>query len=918
MAKPPRGRSWYGCVIVLAATQVLHPQTGAPVAQHFNLPLTFEENRGQSGSEVRFLARASQYSAFFTDRGVTIAGGNGSETVKMSVTSAGPGTRVHGENRLSGKVNYFCGSDRGKWLTDLATYGKLRYAEIYPGIDLVYHANGQQIEFDFDVAPQADPKQIRLHLSGPANLRLNQAGDLLAGPVVFHKPAVYQVVDGNRIPVAAAFRIVDSTNAGFSLDVYDSSKALVIDPTLAYATYIGPASESEITGVSMGVDGSGNAYIAGSTNSINVPVTEGALQTGVATGKNNLTGFVAKLNPSGTGLVYATYLGGEGQDALIGMAVDATGSAYVVGETTSRSFPISKSAYQTTCSAYCGFVSKLSPDGSSLIYSTYLGNKGSGIPMISAIAVNAAGNAYLTGYTNGQPFPTTSGAFQTSGAASGFVAELDVAGTSLVYSTLLGGTTGTTIPTAIALDRTGNAYVTGMAGGGFPITPGAYQTASGGGFLSKVAPLGTRLIYSTLMGSSGDTPSSVAVDAAGNAYVAGFASSSYPTTSGAFQTKGGGIFVTKFNPNGSGVVYSTFVNAHGTPSGFLPQLAIDASGHAYVTGLAGANLPLTSDALHVSGSGSFLTVLDPAGLSAIYSTYTGGDEGTAIALDNAGSVYIAGAAASTSTTVPVTGGAFQPKPGNGSTAFVMKIAFSPVVTPSVSDVVNAAGAQPGIVPGSYATIFGSNLSPVTDSWNNSIGNGSLPVSLDGVSVSVGGTPAYVNYVSPGQINFLAPDVPSGPVSITVATPSGTSSAYASSASVYGPGFFLLPGNQPVATHLDYTFAAKNGTYPGFATVPARPGETIILWGTGFGPTTPDAPVGILVPSSQTYSTTVLPSITISTLPAQVYGAVLSPGFAGLYQIAIQIPNSLANGDWPVLAAIGGMISQTGVLLTVQF
>jgi uncharacterized protein (TIGR03437 family) len=911
-------RLWWGaCAVWLSACQMLQART----AQPYGSPLIFEENRGQADPDIRYISRGSQYSLFFTDRDIVFASEDGSEAVKMSLGAANRGTRVLAENRLAGKVNYLYGSDREKWLTNLPTYANLRYPDVYPGIDMLYHADGRQMEFDFAVAPKADPRRIRLHLSGAAGIRISQSGDLLLGrtdgTVVFHKPSVYQKVNDRRIAVDAAFEILDRDTVGFSLGVYDPARALVIDPALSYATYIGPVNENNITGVAMAVDLSGSVYVTGSTSSFaNVPVTPGAFQTGVFAGKSVLTGFVTKLNPSGTGLVYATYLGGEGVDALTGVAVDASGSAYVVGGTTSKSFPVSKGAYQTDCTGYCGFVSKLSPDGTSLIYSTYLGKApGIGMPFITGIALNSVGNAYVAGYTGSSPFPTTPGAFQSSGAA-GFVAELDPTGASLVYSTLLGGM-GSLI-SAITVDKVGSAYVTGFITSGFPVTPGAYQSTSGSGFVTKLDLLGSKLVFSTLIGGPGlsDTPSSIAVDSGGNAYIAGLANSGvYPTTPGAYQTKGSGLFVTKFNPTGTGLVYSTFLNPKGSPSGFLPQLAVDGAGSAYVTGLAGGGLPLTTDAFSTTGGGGFLTVLDPAGTSAVYSSYVGGDEGTAIALDAAGSVYIAGAASSGS--VPVTTGAFQPKLVSGTTAFVVKFSFPPGTTPVVSGVVNGASSLSGIVPGSFATIFGSNLSPVTDLWNNSIVNGALPATLDGVSVSVAGMPAYVSYVSPGQINFLAPDVGAGPVSVTVTTPAGTSAPYASSAITYQPAFFLIPGNQPVATHLDFTLAAKNGTYPGLTTVPAKPGETIILWGTGFGPTSPAAPTGMVVPSTQTYSTATLPMINISTPPAQVYGAALAPGFAGLYQIAVQVPASIANGDWPVLATIGGVKSETGIVLTVQ-
>ncbi len=240
-----------------------------------------------------------------------------------------------------------------------------------------------------------------------------------------------------------------------------------------------------------------------------------------------------------------------------------------------------------------------------------------------------------------------------------------------------------------------------------------------------------------------------------------------------------------------------------------------------------------------------------------------------------------------------------------------------VVEPTIAGVVNGASGQAGMVPNSWVTIFGSNLAPQTDDWSKSIVNGQFPVALDGVSVTIGGTPAYVNYISAGQINVLAPDVGAGPLPVIVTTPTGTSTAFTVTSNQHGPAFFEWPNNQPVATRQDFTYAVKAGTFAGLTTVAAKPGEVVILWGTGFGPTNPVAPEGTAVPSDQTYSTTTLPTVTVNDVPATVYGAALAPGFGGLYQVAIQVPDSITDGDWPILATIGGVQSPAGVLLSVH-
>jgi len=240
----------------------------------------------------------------------------------------------------------------------------------------------------------------------------------------------------------------------------------------------------------------------------------------------------------------------------------------------------------------------------------------------------------------------------------------------------------------------------------------------------------------------------------------------------------------------------------------------------------------------------------------------------------------------------------------------------PQQPPAVTSVVNAAGFQPGIVASSWVTIKGTNLSSTTGDWSNSIVNGALPTSLDGVSVTMGGKPAYVYYVSPSQLNVLAPDIGAGPATVTVTTPGGAATSFASNAGLYGPAFFLWPGSQVVATHQDYSYAVKAGTFAGATAVAAKPGDVLILWATGFGPTLPVAPSGRSVPAAGGYSTASAPTVTIGSTPATVYGAALAPGSAGLYQIAIQVPTSLADGDWPIQASIGGVTSPTGIVISI--
>jgi uncharacterized protein (TIGR03437 family) len=251
--------------------------------------------------------------------------------------------------------------------------------------------------------------------------------------------------------------------------------------------------------------------------------------------------------------------------------------------------------------------------------------------------------------------------------------------------------------------------------------------------------------------------------------------------------------------------------------------------------------------------------------------------------------------------------------GAGSVTFV---GSPPSGQPGITNVVSAASMLPDIAPNSFATIIGSNLASTTDTWNTA--NGTLPTSLDGVGVMVGSTPAYISYISPTQINFIVPQTSStGTVSVTVKNSSGTSAAFTVASSLYAPAIFAWPGNQAVALHQDLTDAAKAGTFAGVATTPAKPGETIILYGSGFGPTTPTAPTGMVIPASPQYVTTVLPTVTLNNAPVTVLGASLVAGTAALYQVSIQIPSMFTTGDLPLQISIGGMTSPLGLILSVQ-
>ena len=519
-----------------------------------------------------------------------------------------------GAEQLPGTANYFIGNDPSKWHSNVPTYAKVKYAGVYPGVDLVYYGSQRQLEYDFVVAPGADPKSVRLHFAGAKRLKLDSNGDLQVtarnGEIAFHKPIVYQVVDGLRQSAAGRFTLLAKNAVGFAVDSYDHNRELVIDPVLEYSTYLGGSGGGEGQGIA--VDAAGDAYLTGTTTSADFPVTSGAFQTM----NNGGDVFITKLNPEGTRLIYSTYLGGsgDGQEAG-GIAVDAAGNAYVGGSTFSTDFPVTSGAFQTVNNAANGlsvnaFITKLNPAGTELIYSTYLG--GSFFDYGYAIAVDAAGDAFLTGESASFDFPVTSGAFQTMNpGGDAFVTKLNPEGTGLIYSTFVGGGQGY----GIAVDATGSAYVTGGAGvSDFPVTSGAFQTVDNANpsvgynaFITKFNPEGTALIYSTYLGGDyTDIGYGIAVDAAGDAYVTGTAfSSDFPVTSGAIQTVNNAAaaghanaFIAQLNPAGAELIFSTYLGGSFADGG--SGIAVDATGSAYVTGGAlSSDFPVTSGAFQM-------------------------------------------------------------------------------------------------------------------------------------------------------------------------------------------------------------------------------------------------------------------------------------------------------------------------------
>ena len=668
-------------------------------AAYGQLPLSFEVNKGQTDPRVNFLTQGAGYTAFLTPTSAVmeLQQGTGGNVVTMKLLGAKPSSHAVGLDKQAGVSNDFVGNDSSKGHTNIANYAEVAYKGVYRGINLVYHGDQQQLEYDFVVQPGASPGAIRLAFDGVTGKSLDAQGDLVlhtsGGDMVEHAPVAYQVVNGVQQAVASHFVLSRDGQVGFQVGRYDHSKALVIDPvlSLSYSTYLGGTGALS-KGSGIAVDGSGDAYVTGETLSPKFPTTKGAFQTsGAFINTIGLGAFVTKFNATGSALVYSTFLGGI---IPAGIAVDSAGNAYVTG-TTLGAPPLKNALQGTAGGGSDAFVTKLNATGSALVYSTYLG--GSGDDGATGIALDGSGDAYVTGDTVSDNFPTTPGSLQpVRGAIQGFVSELNPAGSALVYSTYLGGS-AETYANGIAVDRSGDAYVTGWTpSGNFPTTPGAFTTGSAGGaFVAKLNARGSALLYAAQLADG--KGSSIAVDGSGNAYVTGIATSpDFPTTAGAFQTTFGtptDAFVTELNAAGTALLYSTRLGGSGGASflaTFPGGIAVDGSGNIHVTGITGsANFP-TKNALQAAYGGgqydAFVAEINPRQMGAtslVYSTYLGGsdeDEGTGIALDGSGNAYVTGF--SFSLDFP-TKNAYQPQRTAQTTkhasigdAFVTKITFN--------------------------------------------------------------------------------------------------------------------------------------------------------------------------------------------------------------------------------------------------
>ena len=824
------------------AARPADPATRARVSVVYSrLPLEFEANRGQTAKKVKFLCRTGAGPVFLTGNEMVLCLRDGgrrtkdegrsrpassilpsshspplrksadlrvsavgfpsvlrppssvrASVVNLRLAGANPDVDVTGEEPLPGKSNYFIGNDPSKWRTNVPHYAKVRCRNVYPGIDVVYYGSQRQIEHDFVVKPGADPSSITLEVTGAAGkLSVDSDGGLqiptAAGRVTLEKPAVYQEEGGVHHAVQGRYRVTRTgrrERVQFEIAQYDRRQELVIDPVLAYSTYLGGSFDDQGTGIA--VDATGAAYVTGYTGSANFPTASPIQAT---YGSGGYDAFVSKISPDGAQLIYSTFLGGSRDDYGRGIAVDGAGAAYVTGQTTSANFPTASSLPSGYGGGNDAFVSKISPDGSQLVYSTYLG--GSSDDYGHGIAVDIAGAAYVTGYTSSTDFPTVS-ALQAAlkGAQDAFVSKISTDGSYLVYSTYLGGNYSD-YGYGIAVDGTGAAYVTGQTGSADFPTASPLQAVFGGiddAFVSKINADGSRLVYSTFLGGSGDDEGDgIAVDGTGTTCVTGTTTSTDFPTASPLQARYGGsdydAFVSKISADGSQLVYSTYLGGSGVE--YSGGIAVDDAGAAYVTGsTSSVDFPTVSPLQAHSGIGdydAFISKIRPDGVQLVYSTYLGGengDGGTGIAVDGTGAAYVTGG--TDSSNFP-TASPLQPAPGGYSDAFVAKIRTPPVVL--------SFNPTSGPV-GTSVDITGSVFTGAT-------------------AVAFNGTNAGFTVHSDTLITAAVPaGAATGPISVT--GPGGTGTSAQSFTVIYPPPAPTTLTASPVNAQITLTWTAANG------------------------------------------------------------------------------------------------------------
>jgi Beta-propeller repeat len=670
-------------------------------AGNVSLPLFFMPNAGVADSQFQYLAQTPRFRAAFAPDKVVFQLTDGQ--IQLRFPGAQPSVRISGTGDLAGRVNFLTGSSPAAWHTQVPTSSEIVYRGLYSGIDLVYLGAGNELKSEFRLEPFADPAQIRLRYSQSLTIAAN--GDLLVqdreAELREKAPEVYQETSQGRVKIEAHYVLQDANTAAFALGEFDSSKPLIIDPVISYATYLGGTNSGAIT--STAVDASGNLYVAGWTAASDFPTYS---NVGVAAG--GLDAIVAKLNSTGTVLIYATYIGGIGADQAFGIAVDSLGEAVVTGSTASLNFPLASPIRSTLAGSKAAFVAKLSAGGNALIFSTYLA--GTTYDAGTAVALDSSGNAWVTGDTQSANFPMV-GALQPNfgGATDVFIAKITPTG-ALAASTFWGGS-GAEHAGAIAVDTAGNVYVVGGTySTNFPLHFPTQSTNAGGqdAFVLELNASATAVRYATYLGGNGSTGSEqangIAIDPGGYIYITGVTNSAnFPVTTGAVQTTYGGLqdaFVTKINASGPTIIFSTYLG--GSNFDWASGIAVDTAGNAYITGYTSSlNYPTTGPVQPTLNNAydAFVSMLNTTGGVLAFSTYYGGsgiDQANAIAIDGSGNMYIGGQTNSSNLPLQTP---YQSTNTGGAVGWVARIGVTApqAQTPAVVSVTPSAGSGANVV-----------------------------------------------------------------------------------------------------------------------------------------------------------------------------------------------------------------------------
>src|ERR1035437_7769994 len=717
--------------------------TSAAAFTHGKLPVAFEPNRGQAETQIQYIAHGNGYTlALRADRAELLGRGG---RIAATLVGARP-TQGQAESPLPGVVNYLVGP-AAAWRSGIPTYARVRDRSVYPGIDVVYYGTEGQLEYDFVLAPGADPRKIRVRYEGASRLRLDARGDLViesaSGEMRQPRPSIYQEIAGRRRPVAGGYTLRGQT-VRFEVAAYDRTRPLVIDPTLTWASYFGGPLTDEILAVT--TDAAGNVYATGYTLS----------------SRGDTDCFITKLNSTGTTSIFTTLVGGAlGNDEAYGIAVDSTGNIYVAGYTNSDDFPIVAVSATLAGLGNDAFIAKVNPTGTTYLYAGFVG--GSGDDFAYGLALDANNNLWIAGGTSSTTFPLSrTGAQRTlAGGYDAFVSEFDPNG-GLLYSSYLGGT-GDDFAFGLAMDAAGNVYAAGSTvSTDFPGTASGFQPANAGGtdaWAAKLSPSGGLLWATYLGGSADDEATAIAVDGSGAAYLTGdTTSSNFPTVKayqGAFAGGAHDIMVAKIGPDGTKLVYSTYLGGSGDEIG--NAIVVDTAGVAYVGGSSNSTNFPASFAFQSANRGGIdgtITAFSPAGDTLQFSSYIGGtldDYVEALSVNCTTGLLLGGATVSTN--FPVTAGVAQPKyAGGAADGFLAQVAAGTGVAAAISPggIVNAAtSASAPVSPGSLVSLYGATL-----------GSGVFNAATTPLATTLGGTTVTVNevavplvYVSAGQINF---------------------------------------------------------------------------------------------------------------------------------------------------------------------